>query len=81
MLSNVYKAWAAAGDRVPFLTFFLLHDIPSQQCDDLTKYYGLPNNESFRAYLCTLGLRKADGKPRLAWSAFVEGASELKGQR
>lgn len=71
---NVFQAWREAGPRIPFLNYFLLHDIPASLCTELTAYYGLPDNRVFYEFLCTLGLRKADGTPRLAWQAFVEEA-------
>ncbi len=78
----VFEAWREAGARIPFLNFFLLHDLPASLCTELTGYYGLPNNEVFYEFLCTLGLRQADGTPRLAWPAFVtEAGGQDVGQR
>ena len=70
-VTNVFDAWAPRGDRIPFLNVFLMHDFPQTLCDYFTQYYGLPGNERFSQFLCTLGLRKANGTPRLAWTAFV----------
>lgn len=36
-------------------------------CDDFGVYYQLATSPSYNAYLCTLGLRRADGIPREAW--------------
>lgn len=73
---QVFRAWKAHENRIPFLNFFLLHDMPPQMCDELTKYYDLPNNLNFRSYLCSLGLRQSDGRPKLAWTALVESAKQ-----
>ncbi len=73
-VANVYTAWKADSGHIPFLNFFLMHDFTPKMCDDFTVYYGLPNNQKFYEFLCTLGLRKADGTPKLAWKAFVDGA-------
>lgn len=70
-VSNVFAAWRAADGRIPFLNFFLLHDFPQQTCDAFGTYYGLPNVPTFKAFLCSLGLRQVDGTPRQAWSTLV----------
>lgn len=74
-VTNVFAAWQAAGGRIPFLNFFLLHDFTPAICDDLAQYYGLSSDVNFRAYLCSLGLRRADGTPKLGWKAFTDGAA------
>lgn len=63
------------GARMPFVNLFLLHDFTTEECDLLGQYYGIPNNAQFEAFLCTLGLRLADGTPRPAWQAVVTAAS------
>jgi hypothetical protein len=69
---NAFTAWRAAGGNIPFLNYFLLHDFTQKMCDDFGKYYGLPDSKNFNVFLCTLGLRKADGTPREAWQVFVD---------
>jgi hypothetical protein len=66
------------GSRMPFVNLFLLHDFTPEECDAFGDYYGIPDNAEFEAYLCTLGLRHADGTPRPAWSAVVS-AAQLAG--
>ncbi len=73
-VTNVFTAWKANGNRIPFLNFFLLHDMLPQMCEELAKYYGLPHDPNFQAFLCSLGLRRADGRPKLAWTSLVNGA-------
>lgn len=63
----VFSAWSRAGRRIPFLTFFHLHDFTQTMCDDFSVYYQAVGSSSFNAYLCTLGLRRVDGTPRDAW--------------
>jgi hypothetical protein len=77
-VANVFAAWRPAGATIPFLSFFALHDQSGSTCDELTKYYGQPGNSDFKGYLCTLGLRRADGTPKRAWQAFVNGAAAMK---
>jgi hypothetical protein len=62
------------GSRMPFVNLFLLHDFTPEECDAFGEYYGIPNNAQFEAYLCTLGLRHADGTPRPAWTSVVTAA-------
>lgn len=64
------------GSRMPYVNLFLLHDFTTEECDAFGDYYGIPHNAQFEAYLCTLGLRLADGTPRPAWSAVVNAARE-----
>ncbi len=72
---SVFAAWKAAGDRIPFLDFFLLHDMTDDFCSTLESYYGV-KHPNFHAYLCTLGLRQSDGTPKQAWQAFVDEATK-----
>ena len=73
----VYRAWASEAARIPFLSFFQMHDLAPEQCRMYSHYYGLPNDENFIAWLCSLGLRNADGSPKTAWNAFVTGAKAI----
>lgn len=72
-VDHVFRAWQAAGDAIPFLNYFLLHDLTSSMCDDLLGYYGFPH-EDFKAFLCSLGLRQADGTAKQGWEAFRQAA-------
>ena len=71
---NVFAAWKAAPARVPFLNVFLMHDFTAQICADFVVYYGATGSSTFADFLCTLGLRQADGTKRPAWDALVEEA-------
>lgn len=72
-VTNVFRAWNKAGERIPFLSYFALHDFDEALCNKLEGYYGV-KDANFHAFLCTLGLRKADGTPKPGWQAFVEAA-------
>lgn len=56
------------------MNLFLLHDFTTEECDLPGEYYGIPNNAQLEAFLCTLGLRLADGTPRPAWQAVNDAA-------
>jgi hypothetical protein len=73
-VTSVFQAWQSAGNQAEFLSYFLLHDFPASLCDSLAGYYNLPNDTNFKAYLCSVGLRRVDGTPKAAWQAFVDGA-------
>lgn len=76
-LANAFPAWAAQGDRIPFVNVFALHDFDPALCLQLASYYGVVGHADFEAFLCSLGLRRADGTPKTAWPVFVDGASRL----
>lgn len=69
-VTQVFAAWKDAEGRIPFLNYFLLHDVPQKTCDDWGVYYELAGSPSFKAFLCSLGLRTASGQPKLAWAVF-----------
>jgi len=71
-IESVYAAWGNNAENIPFLNFFMLHDITAQQCATFASYYGLPNSASFGAYLCSLGFRKTDGTPKEAWTTLQQ---------
>ena len=65
----VFDALGKHSSQIGFVNFFLMYDFGDKLVTALTQYYGL-NDAHFRAFLGTLGLRKADGTPRLAWLRF-----------
>jgi hypothetical protein len=73
-VTNVYRVWGENSSAIPFLNFFAMHDFTAQLCKDLSAYYGINDYAPFREFLCSLGFRKANGAPKLAWQAFVDGA-------
>lgn len=76
-VTNVFSAWQTHGTVIPFLNFFCMHDFTRAQCDSLAQYYGLPNSQPFKDFLCSLGFRAVNGTPKLAWQAFVDSASRI----
>jgi hypothetical protein len=78
-IGHVFEAWDAAKGRIPFLSYFALHDLSEQICTNMLGYYNAPPSAiKMKEFLCSLGLRKADGTPKLGWKAFVE-AAKTKG--
>jgi hypothetical protein len=76
-VTQVFRAWKANANRIPFLNFFLLHDLPTQMCAELAKYYGLPSDRNFQSFLCSLGLRHSDGRPKLAWTSLMDAVRKV----
>lgn len=63
--------------EIPLACFFLQFDIGSKLLDMLEAYYGV-SNERFRAFLGSLGLRTADGKPKAAHKVFRDAVRQRK---
>jgi hypothetical protein len=74
-VTQFFQAWQNSGQRIPFLSFFLLHDLTPTICAQANTYYQLPPDPAFQAYLCSLGLRHDDDTLKPAWSAFVSAAA------
>ena len=72
--TQVISAWHAAGPKIPLLNWFALGDLTAEVCDTFTRYYALPGDANFAAYLCSLGLRRVDGVPKASWPAFLTAA-------
>jgi hypothetical protein len=70
-VQHVFDAWRRAGARVPFLNFLFLHDLAPSECDAVTGFYGHTGKNRFRPFLCSLGLREYDGRPKPAWQALL----------
>ncbi|GAC1658267.1 MAG: hypothetical protein NVS4B3_25520 [Gemmatimonadaceae bacterium] len=74
-VTDALAQWTAqSASAMPFVNIFLLHDLTQAQCDAYGVYYGLPTNADFKAYLCSLGMRRTDGTPKAAWPALVDAA-------
>lgn len=77
--TDAIAQWRARGSTaMPFVSLFLLHDFTPQQCTDFGVYYNLPNQAQFIGFLCSLGLRKADGSPRPSWDAVRTATAWLR---
>lgn len=76
-VTNAFNAWVKVGERISFIDFWLMHELTQSQCNELASYYGMPQNEELKAYLCSVGLRRSDGTPKPAWQALIEGARAM----
>lgn len=72
-VTNVFSAWVDAGDKIQFLSFFLLHDDTPQACQQVANEFGI-GDPNFVAFFCSLGLRNSDGTDKLGWTALKTAA-------
>jgi hypothetical protein len=70
-VTSLLQARRTAGVRMPFLSYFLLYDFDATTCSAFGVYYGA-SDPTFLSFLCSLGLRRADGTEKLAWAAFAD---------
>ena len=73
-VSSVFAAWRSTAN-IPYLNFSLMHDYGRAHCSTLPRFYRLPGNARFEAFLCSIGLREADGRPKLGWAALEREAA------
>jgi hypothetical protein len=69
---SIFEAWRGQGERVEFLNIFALHDYTPEICGPLAQRQGEPGDSAYAWYLCSLGLRHADGSPKQAWQSLLE---------
>ncbi|GAC1658254.1 MAG: hypothetical protein NVS4B13_00900 [Candidatus Elarobacter sp.] len=74
--SEVFAQWRVYGRKIPFVNVILLHDPTEHECSALEKYYGL-RGATFHAFLCTLGLRYSDGRPKKAFATMKRLLSDM----
>lgn len=74
---NVYTAWNEQAAAIPFLSFSQMHDMGTNWCTFLEDYYGI-HDPRFEAFICSIGLRYVNGRPKPGWGQFVAGAHKLK---
>lgn len=69
-MQNAVGLWSMKRlPHVQVLNLFELHDESPASCAAEAEYYGAGSlRDAYIAYRCSLGLRSADGKPKLAWN-------------
>ena len=70
---EAFRAWDKHADRIRMLNFEWMHETPKHGLDHYTKYYQY-DTPDFRSFLGSLGLQSWEGKPKLAWHAFIKEA-------
>jgi hypothetical protein len=79
-IANVFQVWRTlGGNQVPFVNFVSLHDTTPSVCAQYALYYGVGplggDVNNFKAYFCSLGIRRSDGTPKPAWNTFLRQAA------
>jgi hypothetical protein len=74
-IANVFQVWRTLGSQLPFVNFVSLHDTTASVCAQFALYYGVGtlggDVNNFKAYFCSLGIRRSDGTPKPAWNTFL----------
>jgi hypothetical protein len=73
-VSSVFAAWRSTAS-ISYLNFSQMHDYDPAYCSTLSALYGMPGNVEFEAFLCSIGLREAGGRPKLGWAALEREAA------
>jgi hypothetical protein len=69
---SIFEAWRELGERVELANIFALHDYTPEICGPLAQRQGEAADSAYASYLCSLGLRRADGTPKQAWQSLLE---------
>jgi hypothetical protein len=72
-VTNVFSEWMKAGDKIQYLSFFLLHDDTPQNCQLIADQFGV-TDPNFVLFFCSLGLRNSNGTDKLGWPALKSAA-------
>ena len=70
---NVFTAWDNHYDNIKYITLFKTTDWSQSDVDTLAAYYGLSNNNEFKEYLRTLGVRTypGNGTDKMAYNTIL----------
>ncbi len=82
-IRQFFAAWEKHRAAIPAISLFMQTDFGSRVCAQLTDYYGFGDFKTqFADFICTLGLKDAHGRPKLAWNVLQnEVAPRLRNQR
>lgn len=75
-ITDAIAQWAAIdAPRMPFTSVFALTDFSPALCDQYAQYYSQVGSADFEAFICSLGLRHADGTEKPGWAALQRAAA------
>lgn len=82
-IRQFFAAWEKHRAAIPTISLFMQTDFSSRLCTQFTDYYGMVDYKTqFADFICTLGLKDAHGRPKLAWSVLQnEVAPRLRSKR
>lgn len=78
-VENVFRALGEQPD-IRFMSYFMLADWSTAECDMYTEYYGLAWPR-FHEYLCSLGLYTTAGDPKPGFESFLAGVRRISQSR
>jgi hypothetical protein len=73
-VADAFAAWDAHAARIPLVMFSRMFDGERSACEAQAVSYGLPGDEAFIQFLCTLGLRTYTDAEKPAWTRFATAA-------
>jgi hypothetical protein len=76
-VENAFEALKQHEGQVLAATFLFMSDLSKSTVDALAKYYKLPKNSNFKAYLETLGFFDSKARAKPAWDVFRREALAL----
>jgi hypothetical protein len=84
-INNVFQAWRGLGSQALFVNFVMLHDTTPAVCTQYAQYYGVAglgaNVNNWKAYFCSLGLRRSGGQAKPGWNVFLTQAAAFSAAR
>ncbi|MEZ4365047.1 MAG: hypothetical protein R2939_02025 [Kofleriaceae bacterium] len=73
--AEAFAAWDARAAGIELVNVSRMFDGERAACEAQAADYGLPGDEPFIQFLCTLGLRSADDVAKPAWATFAAAAA------
>ena len=74
-ITDLFQAWDAHAAQIPMATISRMFDGNPADCATQAASYVDGGNADFAAFLCTLGVRTVDDKPKPAWGRLVDAAA------
>jgi len=78
MFAAVFRQLQKHSEDFIGANFLFMSDLSDSVVDTLARYYSLPNADSFKAYLKSLGMLDDGGKPKKSWEVFQEQSQLLR---
>lgn len=70
-IREAFTAWDEHATSFPVLTMSRMFDGVRTDCEQTATAYGFAGDEAFIQFLCTLGIRDAQGNPKPAWDELA----------
>lgn len=73
-VSRVFEVWDEYADRVRMVNFQWMHETPPYGVDEFSRYYQ-NDDDNFRAFVGSIGLKSWEGEPKPAWERLRQEAA------